>query len=258
MRKAIKWIGLAVGLVGAFVLLGFVEGHRLAGACEGVDIRVKEIPNGLVDENDVRMAIQADDGPQVGRPLAEVHTADLEAVLVDLPHVARASVYKTIDKRLVVEVEPRRPVIRIIDRNGHDAFLDAEGCVIPVSRERALRLPVITGHFDLDPEAVRECRPLADTTDSHLLQIRDFASVIVADPFWRAQLQHTTIDQNGDFISVSRVGGHRINFGDAHDMDDKLKALRALYREGFDATTWNKYAAINLKYENQIICTQKK
>lgn len=249
--------GLIVGLAGALILLGFVEGHRTTAACEDMDVRVMEVADALIDADDMRFAIVDQKGSQIGLPLDAINTADLEKVLKATPYVSRASVYKTIDKKLVVEIEPRQPVVRIIDRRGQSALLDTKGCLIPVSETRPLRLPVITGEFELDPKAVLNCGPIADDTDDVLGRIRDFAFAIVADPFWKAQLQHTYLDQNGDFISVARVGGHRINFGRGQDIDGKLNALSILYSEGMDATTWNKYAAINLKYENQIICTEK-
>ncbi len=257
MKKGIKLAGLIVGLAGALVLLGFVEGHRTSAACEVMNVQVKEVANALIDADEVRFAIQEYDGPQVGKPLDAINTATLEKVLMATPYVSRASVYKTIDKKLVVEIVPREPVVRVIDRKGHSALFDTKGCLIPVSESQPLRLPVITGEFEFDPEIVLRCEPIDNDTDKVLERIRDFAFAIVADPFWKAQLQHTYLDQNGDFISVARVGGHRINFGQGQDIDVKLNALDILYREGMDASTWNKYAAINLKYENQIICTEK-
>lgn len=260
MKKAAKWMAGVTAFAGSLLLLGAVDSHRNAARCDDLVVNVGEVPNALIDADAVRLTLKEYDGPLVGKPLMDIHASKLESELLAQPYVAEVSIYKTIDHKLVVDIEPREATVRLLDRNGRAALLDTRGCLIPVSKTTHLRLPVITGNFDLDPEAVAHCAPISELIESpedDLERIRMFSAVAFADPFWKAQLQHTHLKANGDFVSVARVGGHLINFGKGRDIEQKLEALDILYREGLDESTWNRYAAINLKYENQIICTEK-
>ena len=53
-----------------------------------------------------------------------------------------------------------------------------------------------------------------------------------------------------------RVGQHVIDLGSVDNFQEKLHRLRIFYREGLERVGWNKYRAISLAYDNQIVCTK--
>lgn len=259
MHKILKIIGVVAGVAAIMVVLGFVGSMRSAASCEALEVKftLEETP-GLVSEADIRSAIGAESGPLVGDPLNEIDSRKVENAVISLPHVKRAAVYKTIDKRLLVEIDEREPMLRLIDMHGTHALLDTEGYLMPLSHNTAPRLPVVSGLFSIPPKAVKACAHVGDSLmDTRLESIYYFSQVITQDAFWKAQLQHTEVNMYGDFIAYPLVGGHTINFGPAEELERKLGMLKTLYTQGLGTSNWNKYSAINLKYRDQIVCTKK-
>ena len=84
------------------------------------------------------------------------------------------------------------------------------------------------------------------------------ARYINKDDFWSAQIEQLYVNENGDIELIPRVGNQKIIFGDATQMKEKFNKLFILYTKGFDKTGWNNYSAINLKFNDQVVCTRVK
>ncbi|GAO30989.1 cell division protein FtsQ [Geofilum rubicundum JCM 15548] len=84
------------------------------------------------------------------------------------------------------------------------------------------------------------------------------AGMITGDPFWTAQMEQIYIRRNNEYILVPRVGDHLILLGQPENVEKKLRNLKELYTSGLDPKEWNEYQVINLKYENQIICSRNR
>jgi cell division septal protein FtsQ len=128
MNKVLKIIGIAFGVCAILALLGFVGSIRSSALCEEVQIvNHTEYDAQLVSNETVLTAIELVEKPVEGRPMNLVDTRSIEKGVVSLPYVKAATAYKTIDKKVVVEIEEREIIARLIDENGTSAFLDSEG-----------------------------------------------------------------------------------------------------------------------------------
>ena len=56
---------------------------------------------------------------------------------------------------------------------------------------------------------------------------------------------------------IPRVGEQIVYLGPLDDFESKLRRLRLFYSKAIDAVGWEKYARVNLEYDNQIICTKR-
>jgi cell division protein FtsQ len=70
-------------------------------------------------------------------------------------------------------------------------------------------------------------------------------------------VQQVIVDSNAEFTIIPTLGNQLIFFGNAEDIEGKFKKLLNFYTEGLNKTGWNKYATINLKFKNQVVCTKK-
>ena len=59
--------------------------------------------------------------------------------------------------------------------------------------------------------------------------IYTFTKFISQNEFWKAQVEHVHITSSGDFEVIPRLGNHRINMGDASNLEEKFKKLMAFY-----------------------------
>ena len=64
-------------------------------------------------------------------------------------------------------------------------------------------------------------------------------------------------NRNQEFEIIPRVGAHQILLGNAENLELKFRNLKILYEEGLAYEGWNKYEIINLKYNNQVICSKR-
>jgi len=258
LQKVLRVMAVVLGGCGILVLLGFVGSIRSTAVCEAMDITFAGGPSGLVPENSVRTASVVEGKVPVGMPLGEIDTRSIEDAVLELPYVKNASVYKTIDRKLIAEVTERVPAVRLIDARGNHAVMDTEGYLLPVSSDKVARMPVISGAFSLSGEAIKGRFHVSDeAVDARLNGCFRYAEQLRSDPFWSAQLQHTVVDAKGNFTAHPQVGNHTIVFGYPVRLNEKFDALSVFYKKGMDASRWNKYSTINLKFKDQIVCTKK-
>lgn len=257
-HKILKICGLALASTAVLVLLGFVGSIRSAASCEEVLVNIHSpMKHHLVEEETVRMLLNQTTGALVGQPLNQINTRSIERSLTAMPHIQKARVYETIDKKLIIDLEERQPLVRVFDREGNTAFMDARGKLMPLADQAVLRIPIISGNFSIANRVGSLSEDSLHMRDSTLETIHRYATAIAKDPFWSAQIQQTRINQNGDFVAYPQVGNHTINFGPSDKMDEKLNRLEIFYRKGLQKSGWNKYSNISLKYKDQIVCTKK-
>ena len=77
-----------------------------------------------------------------------------------------------------------------------------------------------------------------------------------ADEFWKAQIIQVKVLENGELELIPRVGNHTILLGTTDELELKFKKLKIFYEKGLSKTGWNEYSQINLKFDNQVVCTK--
>lgn len=79
--------------------------------------------------------------------------------------------------------------------------------------------------------------------------------------FWNNQIEQIYVSRgkkNERVIEiVPRVGDHIVYLGTINNFEKKLNNLKIFYDKAIKTVGWNKYAKVNLEYENQIICTKR-
>jgi cell division protein FtsQ len=242
------------------VVLGFVGRQYEGVRCKGMDIIVRDsLERGLITAGDVKNLISLDHPDIAGIPIARVNSTAIEESLNRYPAISNAQVYADIQGRLIIEISQRSPIARIEDRNHDQYYIDRDGYVIPANLDYAPYLLHINGEI---PGTIRKKKRIVtgDETgeqDALMEELLKLAVYIHADPFWKSQIVQVYINGNGEFELIPRVGSHIILFGTGKQMENKFFKLKTLYREGFSHMGWNQYEVINLKYNNQVICTKR-
>jgi cell division protein FtsQ len=248
--------------IGAYliVVLGFAGRQYEAVLCRDMQVVVRDsLERGLVTASDIRNLIRLEHPEVVGLPVARVNEGSIEESLVRLPAISTAQVYTNIKGRLIVEITQRVPVARIEDRDHNRYYLDEEGYVIPANMEYTPHLLCINGEIPGRYSKEKNIHPVEGTEGSGICMedLLKLAMYINADPFWRSQIVQVYVNGSGEFELIPRVGSQIIFFGTAERMETKFFNLKTLYRDGFSHTGWNQYETINLKYNNQVICTKR-
>jgi cell division protein FtsQ len=74
---------------------------------------------------------------------------------------------------------------------------------------------------------------------------------------WNALIDQVVVDAEGGFELVPRVGAQRILIGDGSDLEQRFAKLRLFYSKGMPKADWRRYARIDLRFADQIVCTKR-
>ena len=253
------WIGLAVYLAFA---LSFTGEKRKSAICREVQVRILDsMRDRFVTAKQIQDYIYELDLKVLGEPVNSINTRKLEQYLNGRDNIKKVEVYSTSDGKLHVEINQRNPILRVINDKGQSYYIDEEGAIIPLSTSYSSHVPVATGSitefFEVPRRDYLNCsKSNRKGKNNAICEIYKLARFINSDPFWEAQIEQIYRNDKGEYELIPRVGAHLIIFGDFGDYRKKFRNLKAFYKQGLNNVGWNQYLKINLKYDNQIICTK--
>ena len=97
----------------------------------------------------------------------------------------------------------------------------------------------------------------SELTESRREMLSGVLKLIDKDGFLKAQITSIEFDENNELIVYPRVGEHKIILGKAQDLVKKFEKLKIFYRQGLEKIGWDRYSHINLKFDNQVVCTKR-
>ena len=242
------------------ITLGFVDNSSKQTAFSKPIINIDyETENRFINENDILSQIlnKNDTGELLLNDFSVTH---IEEKLSNNHSIKDVQVYKTVDGKLVVNVQQRRPIVRIFSRN-ESYYIDDKGNLMPLSNKYTARLLVVSGNLS-ESFAKRykfNYNNLNDSLQDKTLldDIYKIANFIDKSEFWKAQIEQIDVNKLHEFELIPKVGNHKIVLGEVGDLEGKFEKLMIFYKKGLNKTGWNEYSVINLKYKNQVVCTKR-
>ena len=149
---------------------------------------------------------------------------------------------------LIVNVELRRPIARIVQSDALDAYVSEDGVVMPVSEKYTSRVILLSGPF---VKKLIEMQDLKKTDEGK--QILEMIEFINGEKFWKAQVAQMDINSEGKISIFPQVTGQKVEFGKPENIEEKFKKLMIFYKEILPQRGWTKYERVNLEYEGQVI-----
>ena len=211
-------------------------------ACNKVEVVINDSSQlRFISKKEIVMLLDDKKLNPIGLSMQTVDIENIEKTLKKQPRIKNVECYKTPSGAVRIEITQREPVLRIMN-NGQGYYIDREGGIMPVSSNFTAHVPIATG-------AINE--------DFAKGALYDFALFLRKNAFWNAQIEQICVDYSEEIELVPRVGNHIILLGKFDDYESKLNKLLSLYKNGFSRTGWNCYKQINLKYDDQVVCTKK-
>lgn len=243
--------------------LSFTGEKRKNTICSRIRVRVLDsLKDQFVTEESIKDYISDLDFKVLGEPVKNINTKKLETDLNEKDIIKKTEVYFTADGNLHVEVNQRNPIVRVINKEGQSFYIDEEGAIVPFPGNHSSHVLVASGEitkfFEVAGKDRLNCQETKkEGTDYVICEIYELARFIHNDPFWESQIEQIYRNQKGEYELIPRVGGHLLLFGEFKGYRKKFRNLRAFYKKGLNNVGWNQYLKINLKYDNQIICTKR-
>lgn len=185
-----------------------------------------------------KLLIQNDEGvTSVPKDILDLN--ELESALNSNPMIKSAEVYVTVNGQVKADVEQRKPIARI--NTNTSFYIDEEGYSMPLSENHSARVPLVTGFINKD----------------ELEEVYKIADRIYNDEFLKKHI--VEIHQNKDkTISLkTRVFDFEIMLGNLNHLDKKINNLKAFYQKAKNDNALKNYSKVNLKFNNQVVCTKK-
>ncbi|MFO0330414.1 MAG: cell division protein FtsQ/DivIB, partial [Bacteroidota bacterium] len=203
--------------------------------------------NHFLDEADVLHLVEGSGEPVKGVGINRIKLKEIEKKLKYDKHILDAELFGDLKGNLIVNVELRRPIARIVQNDAPDAYIAEDGVIMPVSEKYTSRVLLISGYV----------KPLLESEDLNKSeegkQLLEMIEYINANRFWKAQVAQLDIDRSGRIDIFPQVTGQRVEFGKPENIEMKFKKLMIFYKEILPARGWTRYERVNLEYEGQVI-----
>ena len=230
-------------------VIAFTEHRQSDVAIKDLSVKIKNSANNhFLEESDIMELMQLNMQSLRGASSERVKLKDIEKKIKKDPFIESAEMYTDLRGNLIVSVELRRPIARIVRNDGPDGYIAEDGTVMPVSEKFTARVLLVSGAY---VKALLKQTNLNMTVEGAALI--HLINTLRADEFWNAQIAQLDIDSNGNISLLPQIGDVRIEFGKAGDEQTKLKKLMIFYKEILPRVGWNKYKRVNLEYEGQLI-----
>lgn len=243
------------------IIMGFVSNIDEEVLCNRINIEISDSTDvKFIRSEDVRSMITDTDIDIQGYPLYQINTRRLESIIENDPYIKNTEAYITVEGELFVDVEQRRPMLRVMPGGKQGYYIDTEGEFLPLSSTYTPMVLLVTGNLSLPRSMIDEGLAPRDSLSKkyqYIHDVLDFAKYIDKNKFWKEQIVQLYRNRSGEFEIIPRVGAHQILLGTLENYPEKLRNLKLLYEQGFQKYGWNNYNQINLKYSNQVICTKR-
>lgn len=242
IKKILSIVVLSL-LVGYVVVATVIFCSRPEGQmCKGVQLEVHDsLETGYMTTHDVVALLKKSKLDPTGQLLDEVSLRAIEEVLEQSPLIRNSECYKTVYGYVVVGVECRRPILRVMANGGESYYLDEEGETID-HIAKSVYLPVVTGYV---------------TREFAHNELFALAKFLRKNDMWNAQVSQICVTPRGEIELIPRVGDHVIALGRPGDYAEKFDKLEAFYENCLGEVGWDRYSRINVDYEGQVVATKK-
>jgi len=237
MNKTLKIISVITGILAVGFLLFFGSNNQNSNPIWKLEIDLKTPTNNIL--------------------IFPEELKQKQVVLNTHPLIKNGNVHKTVDGIIKIKAEQRVPFLRIINEKSTSFLVDKDGVKMPVLPTKNPRLTLFTGRIkeSLDGTSMQLLKVNDVLRDASIFdEIFQLATFLDSSEFWKYQVEHVYVNAEQEFELVPRVGSHKILIGKAENIENKLKRMELFYKETINKENWNEYAAIDLRFDNQVVC----
>ena len=165
--------------------------------------------------------------------------AKIEENIKQIPQINDVSVYLNHDGNIDIKLKERVPILRIYNSN-NSYYLDENCKVMPISKLFTARKLIVSGNVE----------------DFSLNDLCKLYFIIESDQFYKNLITHISLEKN-NVVLITRIKNFQINIGDLTFLETKFNNLMSFYNKVIKFKGWDYYYEVNLKYNDQIICSKK-
>lgn len=243
-----KEVQVSMAILGLSFLIAFSERKQGGSVCKNISVELDNLnENHFLDEADILQLVEGSGQPVKGIGIDRINLRDIEKKLKFDKHILNAELFGDLKGNLIVNVELRRPIARVVQNDAPDAYIAEDGVIMPVSEKYTSRVVLVSGYV----KGLLESQDLNKSEEGK--QLLEMIEYINADKFWKAQVAQLDLDKAGKIIIFPQVTGQRVEFGKPENVEAKFKKLMVFYKEILPTRGWTRYERVNLEYEGQVV-----
>ena len=162
----------------------------------------------------------------------------IEKLLENNDKVRKAEVFSNLSGSVVMQIEQNKPIARIIASPSF--YIDSQGGVMSLSYNYTERVPLFTGDFNKE----------------NFEQEFVLLEKIHKDSFFNKMILSVHKSKEHNF-SLNVRGGLDVELGGLDNLKKKLTNFKGFYKKASNDKILSQYKSVNLKFDNQVICTKK-
>lgn len=241
-------VQVSMAILGLSFLIAFSERKQGGSVCKNISVELDNLnENHFLDEADILQLVEGSGQPVKGIGIDRINLKDIEKKLKFDKHILNAELFGDLKGNLIVNVELRRPIARVVQNDAPDAYIAEDGVIMPVSEKYTSRVVLVSGYV----KGLLESQDLNKSEEGK--QLLEMIEYINADKFWKAQVAQLDLDKAGKIIIFPQVTGQRVEFGKPENVEAKFKKLMVFYKEILPTRGWTRYERVNLEYEGQVV-----
>uniref|UniRef100_UPI0040482B21 cell division protein FtsQ/DivIB n=2 Tax=Roseivirga sp. TaxID=1964215 RepID=UPI0040482B21 len=253
--KSKETIWRIIGIIGSCLILlsmiSFIDKREVGYKVDDIEVKIENtFENFFIDEDDVMsLVIEHKGDTMLGDAMGRVNLKEIEARIEKHSFIKDAQVFRDLTGHLVVKAIQNKPIARIVAGNGKNAYLGEDGDILPTSTKYTARVVILSGSY------MNQLTERANVNENEYdQQLFDLINFINEDKFWSMQIAQVDVNSKGKIVMIPQVGGQKLEFGRADDIEHKFKRLEIFFKEIMPTKGWNTYSRVNVEYKDQIIC----
>ena len=246
IRTEVKWVATLMGLC---ALIAFAERKRGDMVCKDILVQLDNVQeNHFMSEADALKMVEHGQPQLRGKSFDEINLKEIESKLIYNKHISKADLFTDLKGNLIVQVNLRRPIARLVQEDAPDAYIAEDGTVMPVSESFTSRVLIISGGY---------VRTIIDKANLNTFdegkQIMTMIEFINKDSFWKAQASQLDINSRGKIFIIPQVTSQTVEFGFPVNIEEKFRKLKIFYKKILPQMGWTKYSRVSLEFEGQVV-----
>ncbi|WP_053976102.1 cell division protein FtsQ/DivIB [Mangrovimonas xylaniphaga] len=234
------------GHIKLMILLIMVSGLFAFSSVRNAKRRVSAPQINFVGDDNLFITHQAvsklliqNEQPIANKPKEIIDLKYLETALNSNPLIKEAQVFMSVDGVITTEIEQKQPIARVNTNASY--YIDTEGSYMPLSANYSARVPLVTG----------------TVVKNDLQNVYKIANKVYTDEFLKQHVVEIHQNEDKSIELKFRLNDFVVKVGTLKQLDKKINNLKAFYQMAYKDKTLDSYRAVNLKFDNQVICTKK-
>lgn len=174
----------------------------------------------------------------IGSQWNDINTERIKEIIAAHPAVKNVLICSTPSKKLKIEIERRKALVRVITSH-KNMYLSCDNHIVPAQHTNPCHRPVIS------------CISI-DSASLHG-PIYELASLVCNDPVLQTQLQQIAIDKEQNITFIPRLGNYTIRFGKPHNIANKVKRIKSIYKEKLYQVQESNFHTIDVRFDGVLI-----